>query len=110
MKIKLYFSSYNHNKDDKQKLNKERVCNNSKRKAVNYPFEKLSKILHRELLKGEISTWMADDTTRVGKMNIMNDEAYIFYSKLPETLINLHTALDSLYIKTHKDEGFFIIE
>ena len=49
--------NHNHEKDDKQKLNRQQVYNNLKRKAIDDPFEKPSKILHRELLKGDISTW-----------------------------------------------------
>jgi len=45
---------HNHNKDNKQKLNRQRVCYNLKRKAVDDPFEKPSKILHCELLNGDI--------------------------------------------------------
>ncbi|VVC33315.1 Hypothetical protein CINCED_3A006893 [Cinara cedri] len=56
---------HNHNKDDKKKLNRKQVCNNLKPKALDDPFEKPSKILHRGLLQRDISTWASDDTKRV---------------------------------------------
>lgn len=106
MTIKLYSAS-NHNKDDKQKLNRQQVCNNLKRKSIDNPFEKPCKILRRELLKGDISTWTTNDTTLVRK-NLHYARSSI-YPKLPDTLIELHTALDNMNIKANRNEDFFYL-
>ncbi|KAL4096573.1 hypothetical protein QTP88_021499 [Uroleucon formosanum] len=99
-KIILHKINHNHDKNDKQKLNRQQVCNNLKGTTIDDPFEKPSKILHRELLKGDISTWTKNDTTRFRK-NFHYARSSI-YPKLPDTLIDLHTALDNLNIKTNE--------
>lgn len=71
---------HNHNKDTKQKLNRQQVCYNVKRKALDDPIENPSKTLHRELLNGDISTWTTDDTCRVRKnLHYIFDKKNTFY-------------------------------
>lgn len=100
---KMIFSTiiHNYDKDDEQKFNRQQFCNNSKRKALDNPFEKPCKILPNELLNRDISTWTTANTIRVRKnVHYARSSAW---SKLPNTLNDLHNiTLDNLNVKTNQ--------
>ncbi|KAF0759511.1 Uncharacterized protein FWK35_00006063 [Aphis craccivora] len=55
-----------------------KVCNNLKRKAIDDPFENPNKILHRELLKGDILVHGQQITQHdLKKMHITLDQIFI---------------------------------
>jgi len=100
--------NHNHEKDDVNILTRQKVSNKLKRKALEDPFEKPCKILHRELREGNISSLTSTDTMRIRK-NIH----YARSSMIPKLITNLdelHLALTNLgEIKTNRDELFLLI-
>jgi len=106
----IIFSALNHehDKDDENVLNRQKIGNKLKRKALDDPCEKPCKILHRELRKGDVSTLTTTDINRIRK-NIHYARSSII-PKLPTDLEELHLALTNLgEIKTNKDEIFLLI-
>uniref|UniRef100_A0A2S2NXU0 MULE transposase domain-containing protein n=1 Tax=Schizaphis graminum TaxID=13262 RepID=A0A2S2NXU0_SCHGA len=99
---------HDHEKDDVNILTRQKVSNNLKRKALDDPCEKPSKILHRELREGDIDSLTTTDTMRIRK-NIHYARSSII-PKLPKNLEDLHLALTNLgEIKTNRDEIFLLI-
>ncbi|XP_060845246.1 uncharacterized protein LOC132924821, partial [Rhopalosiphum padi] len=100
--------NHDHDKDDTNILTRQKVSNKLKRKALDDPYEKPCKILHKELRQGDISSLTTADTTLIRK-NIHYARSSII-PKLPTNLEELHLALTNLgEIKTNRDEIFLFI-
>lgn len=100
--------NHDHDKDDINILTRQKVSNKLKRKALDDPYEKPCKILHKELRQGDISSLTTADTTLIRK-NIHYARSSII-PKLPTNLEELHLALTNLgEIKTNRGEIFLFI-
>lgn len=100
--------NHDHDKDDINILTRQKVSNKLKRKALDDPYEKPCKILHKKLRQGDISSFTTADTTLIRK-NIHYAWSSII-PKLPTNLEELHLALTNLgEIKTNRDEIFLFI-
>lgn len=104
----IIFSALNHehDKDDEKFLNRQKLNNKLKRKALDDPCEKPCKILQRELRERDVNTLTTTDVNRIRKN--MHYARSSMIPKLPKNLEELHLALTNLgEIKTNKDEIFF---
>lgn len=100
--------NHDHEKDDVNILTPQKVSNKLKLKALEDPFEKLCKILHRELREGDISSLTTTDTMQIRKKIHYARSSMI--PKFPTNLDELHLALTNLgEIKTNRDELFLLI-
>ncbi|VVC24304.1 Hypothetical protein CINCED_3A016469 [Cinara cedri] len=100
--------NHDHDKDDENFLNRQKISNKLKRKALDDPCEKPCKILQRELREGDVCALTTTDINRIRKN--------IYYArlsripKLPTNLEELHLALTNLgEIKNNIDEIFLLI-
>lgn len=59
--------NHSHSKDDENILIRQTISNELKRKALDDPYEKPCKILHRKLREGDIYSLITTDTMRIRK-------------------------------------------
>lgn len=82
------------------------MSNCLKRKAVDDPSDRPSKILHKELKKGDINTLTIDDVRKI--RNNMNYARRKAFPKLPDTIYSLHDILNKTDVKTNNLENFLL--
>lgn len=98
-------SEHNHKSDSIEILNRQKLSNNLKRKAIDDLYDKPSKLIHREL-SNDVSTLTSYDLTLIRK-NMHHARASVI-PKLPNNLLDLHNSLKE-NIKSNQDEKFLLI-
>lgn len=98
---------HNHEKQSESLINRQKISNRLKRKALDDPVERPSKIIHRDLRENDTDTLNTYDLQLIRK-NIHHARTSIM-PKLPKTLTELHAALIDFNPKTNKDESFILI-
>jgi len=79
-------TEHNHENDSVKILNRQKLSNNLKRKAINDLYDKPSKLIHREL-SNDVSTLTTYDLTLIRK-NMYHARASVI-PKLPNNLLDL---------------------
>ena len=101
------FEDHKHNKPDEKTLNRQKLSNSLKRKAVEDISSKPFKLLHSELQRENVNTLTLSDTTLI-KRNIRNIRSTIHHN-LPKTVIETHEVINKIIIKTNTDEPFLMV-
>jgi len=98
---------HGHDKTEETNLNRQKLNNKLKRKAVDDICEKPAKLIHKELSNHDINTITSNDIDLIRK-NIHRARSSIL-SKLPTTIEDVHELLKQITIHTNNDENFLII-
>jgi len=101
------FEDHKHNKPDEKTLNRQKISNSLKRKAVEDISSKPSKLLHSELQRENVNTLTLSDTALI-KRNIRNIRSTV-HPNLPKTVIETHEVINKIIIKTNTDEPFLMV-
>lgn len=99
-------TNHNHEKISEELLNRQKISNNLKRKAVDDPIERPAKLINIELRKEHIETLTHQDVSRIRK-NIYHARIDA-QPKIPRTLDEIHEMLDNSLILTNKKENFVL--
>jgi uncharacterized protein (DUF488 family) len=94
-------------KDSKQKINRQILSNNLKRKALEQLSVRPAKLFHDEMKKCNVSTLTNSDVTYI--KNNMNDVRNSIYPKLPQNVNEVHRILSSIEVKTFINEDFLMV-
>ncbi|KAE9531464.1 hypothetical protein AGLY_010670 [Aphis glycines] len=94
-------------KDSEQKINRQILSNNLKRKALEQLSERPAKLFHDEMKKCNVSTLTSSDVTYI--KNNMNHARNSIHPKLPQDANEIHNILSSIEIKTFKGENFLMV-
>ena len=101
------FKDHNHLQLSEQIINRQKLNNNLKRKAVDDIFTRPSKIIHSELKNADVESLTTQDVKLI-KRNLHNARASIL-PKLPDTFLELHNIFDKMEFKTNKNENFLLV-
>lgn len=96
-------------KDSEQKINRQIVSNNLKRKALEQLTERPSKLLHEEIKSHNVNTSTLTTTDVSYIKNNMHHARTSVYPKLPQDLNEVHTVLDSIEVNTVLGENFLLL-
>ncbi|KAE9521590.1 hypothetical protein AGLY_018020 [Aphis glycines] len=94
-------------KDSEQKINRQILSNNLKRKALEQLSERPAKLFHDEMKKCNVSTLTSSDVTYI--KNNMNHARNSIHPKLLQDANEIHNILSSIEIKTFKGENFLMV-
>lgn len=96
-------------KDSEQKINRQIVSNNLKRKALEQLSERPSKLLYEEIKRNNVST----STLTITDVNYIKNNIHhartSIYPKLPQNLNEVHKVLDSIVVNTVLNENFLLV-
>jgi len=97
---------HNHKKDNIQKLDRQKISNSIKRKAVDDPSVRPSKLLQTELQKSGSLNLTIQDVTLIRKNVGYTRLAHL--PKLPKTFSEFHNALNDMTLQTNENETFLL--
>jgi len=98
---------HNHQKENDKTLNRQKLNNSSKRKAMEVLHERPAKIIRCELSKCDIETIDAQDVCRIRK-NIHASRCSTVPT-LPKTLDETHNILKNYNLMTNRGQHFLFI-
>lgn len=98
---------HNHLANNSSDINRQKLSNNLKRKAVDEISARPAKLLHTELRKSDVSTITTTDVTYI--RNNINRTRRMQFPKIPKTFSEFHTALNNMNVVTNAEEKFMMV-
>uniref|UniRef100_A0A2S2QZF7 Uncharacterized protein n=1 Tax=Sipha flava TaxID=143950 RepID=A0A2S2QZF7_9HEMI len=93
-------------KDSEQKINRQILSNDLKRKALEQLSERPAKLFNDKMKKFNVSTLTNSDVTYIKNMNHSRNS---IYPKLPQNVNEVHRILSSIEVKTFINENFLMV-
>lgn len=101
------FRDHNHDKLDVKTINRQKLENSLKRKAIQDISSKPSKLVHEELKEGDVETLSSGDVELVKR--VIRRARRSVHPNLPKSRHETHSALDTMSIVTNTGESFLLI-
>lgn len=106
--VTIFDANLNHNHEvEENVINRKHLSNTLKRKAKDDICEKPSKLIHRELMKNDISTLTTKDVELVRRC--MYNSRRSLQPKLPTSTKEVHELLENISVTTNKGENFVAV-
>lgn len=101
------YNDHTHNRPSEQDINRQKLSNNLKRKAVEEISVLPSKLICRELKISDINTLTLNDTSLI-KRNIRNARLSI-HPNIPKNIAETHAAINEITLVTNTNEPFLLV-
>lgn len=95
--------NHNHEKLETPVLNRQKMSNILKRKAIDNVCERPCKLIHNELSKEDVETLTSYDVSRI-RDNMYQARAHIL-PKLPKSIFDVHEIIENLQIISNRGEN-----
>ncbi|KAE9542890.1 hypothetical protein AGLY_002801, partial [Aphis glycines] len=101
------YNDHKHDKPSEQDINRQKLSNNLKRKAVEEISVLPSKFICRELKNSDIHTLTLNDTSLI-KRNIRNARLSV-HPNIPKNIAETHAAINEITLVTNTNESFLLV-